>query len=38
MAHPVMHFEVTGKDLDKLQSFYGELFGWNTSKIPGEIP
>jgi len=38
MAHPVMHFEVTGKDLDKLQTFYGELFGWKTSKVPGEIP
>ena len=38
MAHSVMHFEVVGKDLDKLQKFYGELFGWNTSKIPGEIP
>jgi predicted enzyme related to lactoylglutathione lyase len=30
MAHPVMHFEVTGKDLGKLQKFYGELFGWKT--------
>ena len=38
MAHPFMHFEVAGKDLDKLQHFYGELFGWNTKKIPGEIP
>ena len=38
MAHSVMHFEVVGKDLDKLQKFYGELFGWNTTKIPGDIP
>lgn len=30
MAHPVVHFEVAGKDLDKLQWFYGELFGWRT--------
>ena len=38
MAHSVMHFEVVGKDLDKLQKFYGELFGWKTKKIPGDIP
>ena len=30
MTHPVLHFEVAGKDLDKLQAFYGELFGWKT--------
>ncbi len=23
-----MHFEVIGKDADKLRSYYGELFGW----------
>ena len=28
MSHPVVHFEVAGKDLGKLQAFYGELFGW----------
>jgi uncharacterized protein len=39
MAHPVVHFEVSGKDLDKLQGFYTELFGWKTQKMPGgEIP
>ncbi|MEP6910728.1 MAG: VOC family protein [Actinomycetota bacterium] len=38
MAHPVVHFEVSGRDLDKLQSFYGDLFGWKTNKIPGEMP
>ena len=38
MAHSVMHFEVVGKDLDKLQKFYGDLFGWNTKKIPGDMP
>jgi predicted enzyme related to lactoylglutathione lyase len=38
MAHPVVHFEVSGKDLDKLQSFYGELFGWKTQKVPGDMP
>jgi uncharacterized protein len=38
MAHPVVHFEVSGKDLDKLQSFYSELFGWNIQKAPGDMP
>jgi predicted enzyme related to lactoylglutathione lyase len=38
MAHPVVHFEVSGKDLDKLESFYSELFGWKTQKVPGEMP
>jgi predicted enzyme related to lactoylglutathione lyase len=28
MKHPVVWFEVLGKDGDKLQRFYSELFGW----------
>jgi uncharacterized protein len=28
MGQPVVHFEVIGKDGPKLQSYYGELFGW----------
>jgi predicted enzyme related to lactoylglutathione lyase len=28
MGNPVVHFEVTGEDPDKLRSFYGGLFGW----------
>src|SRR5262249_51659650 len=28
MAHPVMWFEVVGKDGEALQKFYGQLFGW----------
>ena len=28
MAHPVVHFEVMGKDGKALQGFYSELFGW----------
>jgi predicted enzyme related to lactoylglutathione lyase len=28
MGQPVVHFEVIGKDGDKLRSFYSELFGW----------
>ena len=29
MGQPVVHFEVIGKDGDKLQKYYGELFGWD---------
>ena len=28
MGQPVVHFEVIGKDADKLQGYYAELFGW----------
>ena len=28
MGQPVVHFEIIGKDGDKLQGYYGELFGW----------
>lgn len=28
MGQPVVHFEVTGQDPEKLRSYYGDLFGW----------
>jgi predicted enzyme related to lactoylglutathione lyase len=28
MGHPVVHFEVIGKDGDKLRSYYSSLFDW----------
>jgi uncharacterized protein len=28
MGQPVVHFEVIGKDGDKLKAYYSELFGW----------
>jgi predicted enzyme related to lactoylglutathione lyase len=28
MGQPVVHFEVMGKDAEKLQSYYSGLFGW----------
>jgi predicted enzyme related to lactoylglutathione lyase len=28
LGQPVVHFEVIGKDGDKLRSYYSELFGW----------
>lgn len=29
MAHPVVHFEIAGKDGGRLTSFYRDLFGWD---------
>jgi predicted enzyme related to lactoylglutathione lyase len=34
MAYPVVHFEVMGKDLGTLQSFYTDLFGWEVEEHP----
>jgi uncharacterized protein len=28
MGQPVVHFEVIGKDGEKLQKYYADLFGW----------
>jgi predicted enzyme related to lactoylglutathione lyase len=28
MGQPVVHFEVIGKDAERLHSYYSELFGW----------
>ena len=35
MGQPVVHFEIIGKDGEKLQSYYAELFGW---EIDAENP
>ena len=35
MPNPVVHFEVTGKDGKKLQSWYSDIFGW---KVNAENP
>jgi predicted enzyme related to lactoylglutathione lyase len=29
MGQPVVHFEIIGKDGEKLRSYYSELFGWD---------
>lgn len=29
MGHPVVHFEVIGKDGEALKRYYGELFDWS---------
>ncbi len=28
MTRPVVHFEIQGRDAERLRSFYSELFGW----------
>ncbi len=28
MGQPVVHFEVIGKDMERLHGYYSELFGW----------
>jgi uncharacterized protein len=29
MGQPVVHFEIIGKDGERLRSYYSELFGWD---------
>ena len=35
MGQPVVHFEVVGKDAEKLRSFYSDLAGWNFDVFEG---
>ncbi|MGH3030665.1 MAG: VOC family protein [Gaiellaceae bacterium] len=35
MGQPVVHFEIIGKDAEKLQRYYADLFGW---EIDSENP
>ena len=35
MGQPVVHFEVIGKDPNKLRDYYGELFGWSFGEPMG---
>ena len=28
MGQPVVHFEIIGKDPERLRNYYGDLFGW----------
>ncbi len=35
MGQPVVHFEIVGRDPDKLKSYYADLFGW---KIDSDNP
>ena len=35
MGQPVIHFEVIGKDGDKLRDYYSQLFGWDFGDTVG---
>ena len=35
MLNTVCHFEIPADDIPTLQKFYGGLFGWNFTKMPG---
>ena len=35
MGQPVVHFEVIGKDGEKLRSYYSDLFGWDFGNAVG---
>ena len=35
MSSPIIHFEVTGRDGEKLKSFFGDLFDW---KVDSDNP
>jgi len=35
VAHPVVHFEVMGKDFATLTGFYGDVFGWKLAPVDG---
>jgi predicted enzyme related to lactoylglutathione lyase len=40
MGQPVVHFEVIGKDPEKLRRYYGDLFGWafdTSGKVAEEV-
>jgi predicted enzyme related to lactoylglutathione lyase len=38
MPHPVIWFEVIGKDFQALKKFYGDLFDWPMEDAPGGMP
>lgn len=38
MANEVAWAEVVGKDGEKLQGFYSELFSWKVDQAPGGMP
>jgi predicted enzyme related to lactoylglutathione lyase len=38
MGRPVVHFEILGKDADKTQRYYAELFGWEIEDLPFDNP
>jgi predicted enzyme related to lactoylglutathione lyase len=37
MDPTIIHFEIQAEDVDKLKSFYENLFGWKIMKTPGDF-
>lgn len=37
MGQPVVHFEVVGKDGEKLRAYYADLFGWRFDEAVGPM-
>ena len=37
MDPTIIHFEIPAQDVDKLKSFYENLFGWKIVKTPGDF-
>ncbi|MCY4403190.1 MAG: VOC family protein [Candidatus Poribacteria bacterium] len=37
MGNPVTHFEIAGRNAEKLSEFYGDLFDWKITKDPSGI-
>jgi predicted enzyme related to lactoylglutathione lyase len=33
-GHPIVHIEISAKDLKKAGEFYSELFGWTIQQLP----
>ncbi|MDQ3934090.1 MAG: VOC family protein [Actinomycetota bacterium] len=38
MGQPVIHFEILGKDAERTQGYYSELFGWRIEPLPFDNP
>ena len=36
MSHPVVHFEISGKDKQVLESFYRDVFAWQITPVMEE--
>jgi predicted enzyme related to lactoylglutathione lyase len=37
MDHTIIHFEIPADDIEKLKSFYEQVFGWKIIQSPGPI-
>lgn len=37
MDHTIVHFEIPAEDVEKLRTFYSDLFGWKIQRYPGPM-